>query len=243
VLASAQGPAAVGERLPDERPGRFHVLHSGTTPFTSESRVSHPCPFPARRRLAAMLVLLCAAAPGVALQPPSPDDSARLLRKVDAIVRNGEQDLPSALVTTVTEREVNAYLAFDGRQHLPAGLTDTRITVLPSLNLSGTATVDLDAVRAQRQSRGLLDPLNYLTGKVPVSVSGRLEAAGGVAHFYLDTAKVAGVPVPKMVVQELVSYYSKSENNPRGVSLDDPYPLPARIRQIDVRPGEALVRQ
>jgi hypothetical protein len=205
--------------------------------------VNHPSPSPARRRLAALLLLLCAAPPGSARQATARDDSARLLKKVDVITRNGEQSQPAALVTTVTEREVNAYLAFDGQQHLPAGLTDPRITVLPSLALSATATVDLDAVRAQRQSRGLLDPLNFLTGKVPVSVSGRLEAAGGVARFLLDTAKVAGVSVPKMVVQELVSYYSKTETNPRGVSLDDPYPLPARIRQIDVRLGEALVKQ
>jgi hypothetical protein len=209
----------------------------------SGSRVSHLNPSTACHRLAVLLVLLGATAAGAALQPPSRDDSARLLRKVDAIVRNAETTRPTALVTTVTEREVNAYLAFDGRQQLPAGLTEPRITVLPSLELSGTATVDLDAVRAQRQSRGVLDPLNYVAGKVPVAVSGRLEAAGGVARFYLNAAKVAGVPVPKMVVQELVSYYSRTEANPRGVSLDDPYPLPARIRQIDVRLGEALVKQ
>lgn len=196
-----------------------------------------------RRGLAAILVLLGTAAANGAVQAPSREDSARLLRKVDAIVRHGELPKASPLVTSVTEREVNAYLAFDGRPHLPAGLTDPRISVLPDLSLSGTAVVDLDAVRAQRQSRGLLDPLNYLSGKVPVSVTGRLEAVNGNARFLLDTAKVAGVPVPKMVVQELVSYYSKTAANPRGVSLDDPYPLPARIRQIEVRVGEALVKQ
>jgi hypothetical protein len=203
--------------------------------------VSHPY-LSARSVLAALLLLFAVALEG-ALQPPSRDESSRLLKKVETIVRNGELSQPAPLVITVTEREVNAYLAFDGRQQLPAGLTDPRITVLPTLSLSGTASVDLDAIRAQRQSRGLLDPLNYLSGQVPVSVSGRLEATGGVARFSLETAKVAGVPVPKMVVQELVSYYTKSQANPRGVSLDDPYPLPARIRQIDVRLGEALVKQ
>jgi len=193
--------------------------------------------------LAALLVLVSAASPGGVAQPPSRLDSARLLQKVDAIVKNAERPQPAPLVTTVTEREVNAYLAHDGKPHLPAGLTEPRIIVLPSLSLSGTAVVDLDAVRAQRQSRGLLDPLNYLTGKVPVSVVGRLEAVNGAARFHLETAKVAGVPVPKMVVQELVSYYSRTEANPHGVGLDDPYPLPSRIRQIEVRRSGALVRQ
>jgi hypothetical protein len=210
---------------------------------SSGLRVSTRTFAPACRHLAVILAVLSVAATGGARQAPSREDSARLLRKVDAIVRNSELERPSALVTTVTEREVNAYLAFDGQPHMPVGLTEPRITVLPNLNLSGTATVDLDAIRAQRQSRGLLDPLNYLSGSVPVAVIGRLEAANGSARFLLDSAKVAGVPVPKIVVQELVSYYSKSAANPRGVNLDDPYPLPAGIRQIDVRPGEALVRQ
>jgi hypothetical protein len=205
--------------------------------------VSHSSLNPARSALAALLALLLAPALDGAAQAPSRDDSKRLLQKVDAIVRNGESDRPAPSVTTMTEREVNAYLAFEGREHLPAGLTDPRITVLPTLSLSGTATVDLDAIRAQRQSRGWLDPLNYLSGKLPVSLSGRLDAADGVAHFALETARVGGLPVPKAVVQELVSYYTRTEANPRGVNLDDPYPLPARIRRIDVRPGEALVTQ
>ncbi len=117
-------------------------------------------------------------------------------------------------MTRVSEQEVNAYLVYDGQEHLPTGLTDPRITVLPDLSLSGTATVDLDAVKQQRKSRGWLDPLNYLGGKLPVSLVGRLEASDGLARFALQSAKVGGVPVPKMVVQELVSHYSKTPSNP-----------------------------
>jgi len=187
--------------------------------------------------------LAVAAALGASQPGLTREDASRLRAKVDAINRNGQLEQPAPLVTSVTEREVNAYLAFDGREQLPAGLAEPHITVLPDRSLSGTATLDLDAVRRQRQSRGWLDPLNYLSGTMPVSVSGRLEAANGFARFSLDTAKVGGVPVPKMVVQELLAFYSRTESNPRGLNLDDPYPLPARIRQIDVHPGEALVKQ
>ena len=178
-----------------------------------------------------------------ARQSPVREDASRLRAKIEAITRNAETSPSAPLVTTLTEREVNAYLAYDATDQLPVGLTGPRITVLPDLNLSGTATVDLDAIRQQRSSRGWLDPLNYFSGKVPVAVTGRLAATGGQARFSLESAKVGGVPVPKVVVQELVTYYSKTESNPRGLNLDDPYPLPARIRQIDVRPGEALVKQ
>jgi hypothetical protein len=170
-------------------------------------------------------------------------DSDRFMAKVDAIARFAEKPTAKALVTHITETELNAYLAYGAKPQLPAGFTEPRITVLPTLDLSGTAVVDLDAVRKQRQSRGWLDPLNYLGGLLAVAVVGRLEAAEGQARFSLQSAHVGGVPVPKVVVQELVTFYTKTEANPRGINIDDPYPLPARIREIDIRLGEAFVKQ
>ena len=197
-----------------------------------------------RRGVIGLVALVFAVTPALGQrQAPSREDAARMRSKIDAISRNAGSSPSAPLVTRVTEQEVNAYLLYDAGDQLPAGLTEPRITVLADGSLSGTAIVDLDAVRQQRQSRGWLDPLNYLTGKVPVAVSGRLDANGGMARFALEAAKVGGVPVPRMVVQELVTFYSRTESNPRGLNLDDPYPLPARIQQIEVRPGEALVKQ
>jgi hypothetical protein len=189
-------------------------------------------------------VALCASLPVTgAAPPPTREDALRLRKKVEAIERNAESPRPLPLVTHVTEREVNAYLTFDAPSELPPGFTNPRITVRPDLGLSGTATIDLDAIRKQRQSGGWLDPLTYLGGTVAVSVSGRLTSSNGLARFALERAAVGGVTVPKMLVQELVTFYTRTPDNPRGLNLDDPYPLPARIRQIDIRPGEAIVRQ
>lgn len=188
--------------------------------------------------LAAVPLVLAAQQHGV-----TREDAARLRDKVDAITRHAASVSGASLVTQVTEQEVNAYLAFDAGEQLPAGLTEPRISILGEGRLVGTAVVDLDAVRQQRKSRGWLDPLNYLGGRVGISVAGTLNASGGLARFDLDSAKLAGVSVPKVVVQELVTYYSRSESNPNGLNLDDPYPLPARIQQIEVRRGEALVKQ
>jgi hypothetical protein len=199
---------------------------------------------PDRRVVICLATLLAAAAPALSTrQAPAREDSERFLTKVDAIARYAETPAAKPLVTRVTEAELNAYLAYDGKVHLPTGLTEPRVTVLPSLDLSGTATVDLDAVRRQQPSRGWLDPLSYLGGTLTVAIVGRLDAREGQARFSLQSAKVGGVPVPKVVVQELVTYYSKTEANPRGINIDDPYPLPARIREIDIRPGEAFVKQ
>ncbi len=200
--------------------------------------------FPNRRVVIGLAVLLAAPAPALSSrQAPTREDSERFRAKVDAIARCADAPTATPLVTRITEAELNAYLAYDAKADLPTGLTEPRVTVLPSLDLSGTATVDLDAVRRQRQSRGWLDPLSYLGGTLTVAIVGRLDARDGQARFSLQSAKVGGVPVPKMVVQELVTYYSKTEANPRGINIDDPYPLPARIREIDIRPGEAFVKQ
>jgi len=43
--------------------------------------------------------------------------------------------------------------------------------------------------------------------------------------------------------QEIVSYYSKTPERPAGINLDDEFPLPAGIREIQVEPGHAIVVQ
>ncbi len=164
--------------------------------------------------LAALLATGAAVSP--VRQAPVRADSDRFRAKVDAITRFAEKPASTPLVTRITETELNAYLAYDATPHLPAGLAEPRITVLPTLDLSGTALVDLDAVRKQRQSRGWLDPLNYLSGTLAVAIVGRLEATQGQARFALQSANVGGVPVPKVIVQELVSFFSRTDANPEA---------------------------
>jgi hypothetical protein len=178
-------------------------------------------------------------------------DAARLREKVTAIEQQAAvvPDLasraqrPAPKSTVLSEREVNSYLAFDAGSQIPVGITGPRITILDDRRLAATALVDLDAVRAHHKSSGWFDPMNFLSGQLPVAVSGRLLTADGLARFDLDSASVSNVPIPKALVQELVSYYSRTPQNPGGLNLDDAFLLPARIRQIVVRRGEAVVIQ
>jgi hypothetical protein len=179
-------------------------------------------------------------------------DARRLLEKVSTIENHaavlvkpgrGMRSAGTARTTLVTEREVNSYLAFEAGPQIPVGIAQPRIRILGDRRLSGTALVDLDAVRAQHKATGWFDPMSYLTGRLPVAVSGSLQAAGGVARFNLESATISSVPIPKTLLQELLTYYSRTPDNPRGLNLDDPFQLPARIRQIDVRAGEAVVVQ
>jgi hypothetical protein len=97
-------------------------------------------------------------------------------------------------------------------------------------------------VRAQKQ-RGWLDPLSYLSGRLPLTATGRLITQDGVGRFQLESAEISGVTIPKTLLQELLSYYSKSTEDPDGINMDDPFELPSRIREIRVGKGEAMVIQ
>jgi len=171
-------------------------------------------------------------------------DADQMKQKVAAIERLGERpDRGEPRRTTVTENEVNAYLALDAREELPPGVVDPVVTILGTGRVSGRAIVDLDAVRKQKKPTSMLDPANYLMGRVPITATGVLSTSNGLGRFQLESATVGGVPVPKMMLQEIVSYYSRTPQNPSGINIDDPFPLPARIREIQVDRGQAVVVQ
>ena len=170
-------------------------------------------------------------------------ESDSLARKIQLITDNGASGRSQARLTPVSEREVNAYLRFELRDKIPAGIAEPSVSILGEGRVSATATVDLDAYKAQRKSTGWLDPTNLLMGKLPVAAEGVLQTAAGSGRFALQSASISGVPVPKAVLQELVTYYSRSPQNPQGVNLDAPFELPARILEIRVGQGSAVVVQ
>jgi hypothetical protein len=108
--------------------------------------------------------------------------------------------------------------------------------------VSARAMVDLDAVRKQKP-RGLLDPLNYATGRLVVTATGVLTTSNGIGMIELQSAALGALPIPKVILQEIVSYYSRTPQRPAGIDLDAPFALPARIREIQVQTGRAVVVQ
>jgi hypothetical protein len=173
----------------------------------------------------------------------SRQDAATLKQKVATISAHAEKPSSQPRRTTVTENEVNSYLVYDAREQLPTGVVEPSISILGEGRLSARAVVDLDAVRREKNPTSLLDPMNYLMGKVPVTATGLLKTGNGVAHLELESAAISRLPIPKFLLQEIVSYYSRSASNPAGINLDDPFALPARIREIQVQRGQAIIVQ
>ncbi|HYM25613.1 MAG TPA: hypothetical protein VEU08_20480 [Vicinamibacterales bacterium] len=187
------------------------------------------------------LVITCLAAATIAAGGQRSVEVWR--QKLAAITEQGDHPAPRGRRTTVTQRDLDAYLRYDAPGQLPAGVVEPAVTIVGDGRVSGRAVVDLDGVRKARKSTGLLDPISYLTGRVPVTASGVLKTGNGSGQFVLESTTVGGVPVPKLLLQEIVSYYSKTADKPAGIGLDDPFALPARIREIQVLRGQAIIVQ
>lgn len=194
-----------------------------------------------------VLLLVCALglavvhAAGVSEQQA--DAFARKMTLVAQQGGTGFRSTPGPRRTPFTEIEVNSWFAYRGQEILPAGVAEPRVTILGNGKVKADALVDLDAIAQRRSTGRLLDPWSYLGGRVPVTLTGVLRTANGTGQFDVEEAALSGVPIPKSLLQDMVSYYSRTADDPEGVRLDDPFKLPARIRQIEVGQGQAVVVQ
>jgi hypothetical protein len=163
-------------------------------------------------------------------------------RKVDGIKQYASSTLTGARLTPVSESELNSYIRFSLKAEMPAGVVEPYVSIVGNDEVRARAVVDLDAVRTAKP-RGWLDPLGYLAGRLPVTARGRLLASNGVARLELEQVTVSGVTVPNTFLQEIVTFYTRSPQNPNGVDLGAPFDLPARIEDINVEVGQAIVVQ
>jgi len=197
---------------------------------------------------AVSLLAIAALSASVALDaqaPLSKSDATKFQTKLAQIEANGahpRKPKSPARSTQVSDAEVNAYFKFLAGSQVPVGIVDPTLHASGNGRVTGRAVVDLDAVRTQKK-RAWTDPLGYLTGKLPVTAAGTLTTENGVGRFTLESAEISGVTIPKSLLQELLSYYSKTKDNPAGINMDDPFQLPAAIQDIRIGQGVATIVQ
>ena len=167
----------------------------------------------------------------------------RLERKIDEIAKNASMDPVRSKKTAMPELEVNSYLNFNLKDKIPRGLANPQISIVGDSQLAGRVFVDMDEFKRHRSSGGMIDPLNYISGRVPVTARGALRTQDGKGRFQLGAAEILGVPLPKPLLQELVTFFSRTPENPNGFDIDAPFNLPAKIREVLVNRGEAVVVQ
>jgi len=197
-----------------------------------------------RVRLLVCGVVLALVGPVIAAQDAARADADRMGKKVQAILERGVATPKKALplTTTFSDKELNAYLRLNGDGTLPTGVKNPSVQLLDGGKVDTRAMVDLDAVRTS-EKRGWLDPLSYVTGTLEVRTVGIFRGTKGQGVFVFESATVGGVPVSKTVMQELVAYYTRTPETPKGILLDTPFELPAGIREVELRRGTATVIQ
>ena len=187
-----------------------------------------------------------ATATGFAAMPwssGSKGDADRFQQKLKSISENAEAPAPAARRTPVSENEINAYFQFYAADQLPAGIVDPEVRIHGQGRISGRATLDLDTIKHLR-SDSWVGALMLLSGDLlPVLVTGVLHTKDGIGRLQIEQVEVSGLPVPMTLLQKLVSRYSRTPDNPEGAHLDDPFTLPARIREIQIEEGRAIIVQ
>jgi hypothetical protein len=190
------------------------------------------------------LALAAGAAQIPAQQKLSKQDATRFAAKLAQIEKNSlmPRKAGAARSTQVSDTEVNAYLRYLAGPQIPVGIAEPDLRGVGNGRVTGSAIVDLDAVRTQKQ-RGWLDPLGYLTGRLPITAAGTLTTSKGVGRFQFESAEISGVTIPKSLLQELLTYYSRTPENPAGINMDESFELPSGIQEIRIGQGTAVIVQ
>ncbi len=192
------------------------------------------------RVVCSVAVLACVAH----LSAQSKADATRFQAKLAIIEKNSTTPAKgnAARTTQVSDNEVNGYLKYLAGPQIPVGVVEPELHGAGNGRVTGRAFVDLDVVRKSKK-RGWTDPMGYLTGRLQVTAAGTLTTKDGVGQFTLESAQISGVTVPKSLIQELLTYYSTTKDNPDGINMDKPFALPSAIREIKIGQGTATIVQ
>src|SRR5690606_16511263 len=119
-----------------------------------------------------------------------------------------------------------------GADIMPPGVKNAEVTIAPGGSVRAKAVVDLDEVR-NAETRGWLDPLAYVTGSVEIAATGTLTAADGMGTLAIQEATIGGLSVAPVLLQEIISFYTRTPELPKGFDITQPFPLPANIRAVE----------
>jgi hypothetical protein len=164
-------------------------------------------------------------------------------KKIVLVQKIASEKSGKARATAFSQAETNSYLKYKAGNLLPTGLMQPELTMIGAGRVIGKAIVDLDVVRQKQSSGGWFDPTSYLTGKLPVTASGKIVTWDGKGKFELERAEVSGVTIPKSFLAQMVNFFTRTADNPKGSSIDDVFALPADIRRIDVDASRWTVHQ
>ena len=153
-------------------------------------------------RRTSSLVVVCGLAGALvsAADVLTPQLGNAFAKKVVLVQEHANAGVKKPLSTTFTQAETNSYLKYNAGDLLPTGLTqpDGHADRRRAACLARRLSISISSGR-NPSSGGWFDPTSYLTGKLPVTASGRIITGDGKARFEIERAEVSGMHDPAIV--------------------------------------------
>jgi hypothetical protein len=166
------------------------------------------------------------------------DSMSRKLALIEE--RHKQQKARKSPPVQVTQGELNSYLNLSYADELPKGVSNLEVR-FGSGRIEAKGYVDVDQVKGKVPSNSSWGALSFLTGQVPIELSGKLVNQDGFGTVELDSAYVASIRVPVSVVEQMIASGTKSDKHPDGYDLHAPFRLPYSVSRVRIEPGKATI--
>ena len=193
-----------------------------------------------------LLVAVHAAAPDTMPTAPrsgplSWDLANSFVRKLEAIEKMRIEKTRKPQTVLLTQGELNSYLNLTYVEKLPKGLRDVEVR-LDRDRILAKGLVNIERVKGKvGEGGGGWGPLSFLSGDVPVEVTGKVTAKDGFGVVVWESVYLSSMRVPISVLEQLVLSATKTAENPEGFDIRAPFRLPYSVDRLRLEPGRALL--
>ena len=175
----------------------------------------------------------------VALSSTSVRAGDGLEATLDELISRHQQGADAPKDFEIPEDEANSYIRERSAKDLPEGIESPWVRFEESLAIVG-ATLDIDKLHGQLPDSVMFQ---FLSGRVPVEIAARIQAAAGVGKLVLERVTLSGVDLPPDMVASLITAQDASQYLPPGFRLGEAFTLPFDLESILCQPGTVKVRQ
>lgn len=187
--------------------------------------------------MSALLALLLLAQGPARPAGATRDLAQSLSRKIaDFEARHKAGQPPREKRVLVNDTELTAYLKLFPK--LPPSVSDVEVR-FERERIHATGLLDLDQLQDKVPSAGML--FAFLSGRVNVSVKGRLESDDGFGTFQPEEVKLGSIPLAPSVLEQIVASATRSADKPNGINILAPFRYPYGMRRVRLSPGRAVV--
>lgn len=172
--------------------------------------------------------------------PLSWDQSNSLTRKLESIEKRRMEKSRKPETVLLTQGELNSYLNLAYAEKLPKGVRDVEVR-LDRDRILAKGLVNIDRVKGKVGESGGWGPLSFLSGDVPVEITGKVTARDGFGVIVWESVYLSSMRVPTSVLEQLVLSATKTAENPEGFDITAPFRLPYSVNRLRLEPGRALL--